>query len=182
MGSQRRVNLPLLWTVVVVAVVMLSDQLSKAAVRSSIVPGETVAVLPGLRFVDATNHGVSFGLLTGDSLVVDILVGIALLALVIYFARNRTKPLIWLPTGLVLGGAFSNQLDRLRDGSVTDFIKLPLGWPPFNLADSAITVGVVIFVLLVESNRHTAEGKGQARRPATADEQAPADRLPNRSP
>jgi signal peptidase II len=180
--SQRRVNLPLLWIAIVVAAVMLADQLSKAAVRGSIVPGETVAVLPGLQLVDATNHGVSFGLLTGDGLVVDILVGVALLALVVYFARNRAKALIWLPTGLVLGGAFSNQLDRIRDGSVTDFIKLPLGWPPFNLADSAITVGVVVLVLLVEGDRRQAGGKGSAQRPGTAQEGAPPDRLPNRSP
>ena len=50
--------------------------------------------------------------------------------------------LIWLPTGMLVGGALGNILDRISDGSVTDFIKLPLGWPPFNLADSSIVVAI----------------------------------------
>ena len=63
------------------------------------------------------------------------------MVLLVYFARHATTPLIWLPTGMLLGGALGNILDRLRHGSVTDFIKLPLGWPPFNLADASITLG-----------------------------------------
>ena len=51
---------------------------------------------------------------------------------------------------MLLGGALGNILDRLRDGSVTDFIKLPLGWPPFNLADTSITLGVVLLFLVVD--------------------------------
>ena len=186
MSAKRRVNLPLLWTVVVIAVVLLADQFSKVVVRNSIVPGEAINVLPGLRMVNATNHGVSFGLLTGDSLAVGILIGVALLALIVFFTRNRAKPLIWLPTGMVLGGAFSNQLDRIRDGSVTDFIKLPLGWPPFNLADSAITVGVVILLLVVESDhRNRAVSHDSGHQPATAPEGTPPgtpDRMRDRLP
>jgi signal peptidase II len=75
---------------------------------------------------------------------------------------------VWLPTGLLLGGALSNILDRVRDGSVTDFIKLPLGWPPFNLADAAITVGVVILALVVETG-----ARGDAARNAPDAEDAP---------
>lgn len=185
MSLKRRANLPLLWTVVVIAVVLLADQLSKVVVRGSIVPGEAINVLPGLQLVDASNHGVSFGLLTGDSLAVGILIGVALLALIVFFARNRAKPLIWLPTGMVLGGAFSNQLDRVREGSVTDFIKLPLGWPPFNLADSAITVGVVILLLVVDSDhRHRAASHGSACKSTTQEGAPPGapDRMQERLP
>ena len=57
---------------------------------------------------------------------------------------------------MLLGGALGNILDRLRDGAVTDFIKLPLGWPPFNLADASITLGIVILFLLVDHQRHAA--------------------------
>jgi signal peptidase II len=82
---------------------------------------------------------------------VSVLVGVALLVLLVYFLRHLSKPLIWLPTGMLLGGALGNILDRLRSGSVTDFVKLPLGWPPFNLADASITLGVLLLFLVVES-------------------------------
>jgi signal peptidase II len=133
------------------AVVVGLDQLTKAAVRDSIVPGETRSILPGLQLVNTRNQGVAFGFLPGRHLAVSVLVGVALLVLVVYFARHLSKPLIWLPTGMLLGGAFGNVVDRLRAGSVTDFVKLPLGWPPFNLADASITVGVLLLLFVVES-------------------------------
>ena len=55
---------------------------------------------------------------------------------------------------MLLGGAFGNIVDRLRDGSVTDFVKLPLGWPPFNLADASITVGIIVLFLVIDHSRH----------------------------
>jgi signal peptidase II len=79
---------------------------------------------------------------------------VALLALLAYFVTHATQRLIWLPTGMLLGGAVGNVVDRLRDGAVTDFIKLPLGWPPFNLADASITLGILLLFLTVESSRH----------------------------
>jgi signal peptidase II len=134
-------------------VVIALDQLSKHAIRQTIVPGEERKVVPGVALVDTRNHGVAFGFLPGDHLAVTIVVGLALLALLAYFALHLTRPWIWLPTGMLLGGALGNILDRLREGSVTDFIKLPLGWPPFNLADTSITLGVLILILLVERPR-----------------------------
>ena len=74
--------------------------------------------------------------------------------LLVYFARHATRPLIWLPTGMLLGGALGNVVDRLRHGSVTDFIKLPLGWPPFNLADASITLGVLILFVRRRPRAH----------------------------
>ncbi len=134
---------------VAVAVLAL-DQLSKRAVRHSIVPGEERKALPGIELVDTRNHGVAFGFLPGDHLAVAIVISLALLALLAYFSRHAGRPLIWLPTGMLVGGALGNILDRLRTGSVTDFVKLPLGWPPFNLADISITLGVLLLVLLIE--------------------------------
>ena len=137
----------------VVLVVLVSDQLSKDLVRSSIVPGEERRVLPGLQLVNTRNHGIAFGFLPGDQLVVTLVIGAALLALLVYFALNTTRPLLWLPTGMLIGGALGNILDRLREGSVTDFVKLPLGWPPFNLADTSITLGVLLLLLVLETPR-----------------------------
>jgi signal peptidase II len=149
-ASARRLGLPLLWAALVMVTVVALDQLSKTAIRKSIVPGESRGVLPGLQFVDTRNRGVAFGFLPGRHFAVTALVGVALLVLIVYFARNLDKPLIWLPTGMLLGGALGNILDRVRAGSVTDFVKLPLGWPPFNLADASITVGVLLLFLVVE--------------------------------
>jgi signal peptidase II len=135
----------------VMLVVIGADQLSKHAIENSITPGEEHSFLPGVELVNTRNHGVAFGFLPGHHVLVAAVVGVALLALLIYFVRHSARPWIWLPTGMLLGGAAGNILDRLRHGSVTDFVKLPLGWPVFNLADSAITLGVLILVLLIET-------------------------------
>jgi signal peptidase II len=137
----------------VLLVVVVADQLSKHAIRHSIVPGEEHSVLPGLQLVNTRNNGVAFGFLPGDHIAVTLVIGLALLALLVYFALHATRPLIWLPTGMLIGGALGNILDRLREGAVTDFIKLPLGWPPFNLADTSITLGVLLLVIVLEGPR-----------------------------
>ena len=59
------------------------------------------------------------------------------------------RRLIWLPTGLLLGGAAGNLIDRVRLGAVTDFVKLP-HWPAFNVADICITVGVIVLIYVLE--------------------------------
>jgi signal peptidase II len=73
----------------------------------------------------------------------------ALTALVVYFVLRPDRRLLWLPTGLLLGGAIGNLIDRVAHGSVTDFIKLPL-WPAFNVADMAITFGVLALLYVLE--------------------------------
>jgi signal peptidase II len=165
-GGRRR-YLAWLWAGLVAGAVIALDQLSKQAVQSSIAPGEERRVLPGVQFVDTRNHGVAFGFLPGHHFAVTVVIALALLALLAYFARHSTRPLIWLPTGMLIGGALGNVLDRLRQGSVTDFVKLPLGWPPFNLADASITLGVLILVLLIERPLETERPARAERRPGT---------------
>jgi signal peptidase II len=149
----RRVSAPWARVALVTVLVLVFDQLSKKAVEGSIVPGETRGVLPGIELVNTRNHGVAFGFLPGSHVAVTILIGVALAALLVYFARHAAHPLIWLPTGMLVGGALGNIVDRLRHGSVTDFIKLPLGWPPFNLADLSITLGVAILFVIIDRSR-----------------------------
>ena len=139
----------------VAIVVVALDQLTKSAIESSIVPGEQKGVLPGIQLVNTRNHGVAFGFLPGSHVGVTILIGVALLALLLYFARHASLSLIWLPTGMLVGGALGNIVDRVRHGSVTDFIKLPLGWPPFNLADAAITLGILVLFVVIERSRRS---------------------------
>jgi len=137
----------------VAAVVIGADQASKAAVRSSITPGEERRFLPGVQLVNTRNHGVAFGFLPGSHVGVTILIAVALLVLLVYFARHLDRPWIWLPTGMLVGGALGNVIDRVRAGAVTDFVKLPLGWPPFNLADASITVGILALFVVIDRGR-----------------------------
>jgi signal peptidase II len=141
----------------VVVVVVALDQLGKHILESSLRRGAESKLLPGIAFVNTRNRGIAFGVEPGSFAIVSIVIALALLALLVYFLRHAERALIWLPTGLIFGGAIGNIIDRAREGAVTDFIKLPLGWPPFNLADAAITVGVVILFLLAgreDARRH----------------------------
>jgi signal peptidase II len=144
-----------LLAVIVIIFVVVLDQLTKQAVRHSIVPGDEHKLLPGVQLVNTRNHGVAFGFLPGSHLVVTILIAVALMVLLGYFALHATKRMMWLPTGMLVGGALGNIVDRVKEGSVTDFVKLPLGWPPFNLADASITLGILILFLVVDSSRRS---------------------------
>jgi signal peptidase II len=152
-GAGRPVLRAWLLAGLVTVVVVIVDQVTKRAIEHSVVPGEEQRFLPGVQLVDTRNQGVAFGFLPGKHLGVTILIAVALVVLLVYFARHAARPLIWLPTGLLLGGALGNILDRVRHGEVTDFVKLPLGWPPFNLADAAITIGIVVLFLVAEHTR-----------------------------
>ena len=139
----------------VMAAVIALDQATKALVRSSVAIGERDGVFPGVEIVHVRNEGVAFSRFSGGGTVVAVIVGAALLALVAYFVTHLDKPLVWLPTGMLLGGALGNVVDRIRDGAVTDFIKLP-GWPAFNVADVSITCGVLVLLYVTERPRHAA--------------------------
>jgi signal peptidase II len=155
-GRMRWLTAPWLRAALVLVFVVVADQLSKRAVEHSIVQGEERRLLPGVQLVDTRNHGIAFGFLPGSDVAVTIAIGVALLALLVYFALHSRATLIWLPTGMLVGGAVGNVIDRLRSGSVTDFVKLPLGWPPFNIADVCITLGVAILFLVIDHARHKA--------------------------
>jgi signal peptidase II len=144
---------PWVRAVLVLILVVAADQVSKHAVNASIVQGEERKFLPGIELVNTRNNGVAFGFLPGSHLAVTIVIGLALVALLVYFALHSRERLIWLPTGMLIGGAIGNVVDRIRDGAVTDFIKLPLGWPPFNVADMSITLGVLILFLVIDHAR-----------------------------
>jgi signal peptidase II len=134
-----------------------ADQATKAIVRGSVRPGERRDLLGFVDLVHVRNDGVAFGALAGGGTAVVVIVAAALAALLAYFAVHAGRPLVWLPTGLLLGGALGNIVDRARLGAVTDFLKLP-AWPAFNVADAAITVGVVLFVVVVERNERSRHG------------------------
>jgi signal peptidase II len=132
----------------VLAVVLAADQIAKRLVIATVEKGDSDAVFPGVEIVRVSNKGVAFGAFSGRPVVM-IIVAVAIAGLVTWFLLHLHRPLVWLPTGLLLGGALGNIVDRLRDGAVTDFIKLPV-WPAFNLADVAIVAGVVALLIALE--------------------------------
>jgi len=140
------------------AVVAALDQVSKAVVNAEIVRGEHVDVVPGLGLTNTRNTGVAFGALEGAGLIVAVLIAVSLAGLIAYFVANRDVPWLWLPVGMLVGGAVGNLIDRAREGAVVDFID-PVSWPAFNLADSCIVVGVGALLYVVErSGRRAASG------------------------
>jgi signal peptidase II len=141
----------------VLAGVLLVDQITKRLVQSNITEGDRTNVFFGVDLVHVRNHGVAFGAFAGGGTIVAVIIGVALVALVVWFMRHSARPLAWLPTGLLLGGAVGNIFDRIRDGAVTDFVKFP-AWPAFNIADVAITFGVLSLLYVLESgDDHGAE-------------------------
>ena len=137
---------------IVVGLVMVADQLTKSIIRSSLLPGERRQVFAGiLDITNANNKGVAFGALAGGGAIVAALTGLALGALVVYFVLRARTPHLWLPVGLLLGGALGNLADRARMGSVTDFID-PRLWPAFNVADMCVVIGVLILLWVIEGS------------------------------
>ncbi len=140
-------------------IVVAVDQAAKAAIEAHLVPGQDVGVLGPLGLTLSHNSGVAFGLAGGAGISL-VLITLAALGVVAYlFARNPTRPGIWVATGLLAGGALGNLADRIRGDAVTDFVDLP-PWPPFNLADMAITAGVLLLVFLYLRDAESESGDG----------------------
>ena len=133
-------------------VVVALDQVSKQVVLSSLRRGERVDVFLGLDITNTRNKGVAFGALQGDGLVLGLLIGASLLLLVGYFLLHAGSRWLWLPVGMLMGGALGNLADRSRHGAVIDFID-PVAWPAFNLADASIVIGVLALVYVMEAGR-----------------------------
>jgi signal peptidase II len=134
--------------VVTTAVVAL-DQATKALVRANVERGSSDSMLPGIDLVHVHNRGVAFGMFSGGGSILIVVTCVAVAALLVFFATHARRPYVWLPTGLLMGGAAGNLIDRARQGYVTDFIDLPL-WPAFNIADVAITFGVLALLYVLE--------------------------------
>ena len=138
-------------------VVVIIDQLTKLWIISNFALHEQQNVIPGLfDLVYVTNTGAAFGVLAGSKswLRQVFFVGVVTVALVVivcaYGYLKKQGRIFTYALGLIGGGAIGNLIDRLRFGSVVDFLDFYLGshhWPAFNVADSAISVGVGLFML-----------------------------------
>lgn len=149
--------------------VLVLDQLTKLWVQSAIGLWEGTEVVPGFfNLVHILNKGAAFGLLNDNGMDWQrwFFIAVSLVAVAVVFHLLRTEhlavPFMRAGLGLVLGGALGNLVDRVRTGLVVDFLDFHVGvhhWPAFNVADSAITVGVfAMFVSLYRSRRKPLEG------------------------
>lgn len=140
-----------------------ADQVTKAAVRSTIATDEIVHVAGPLSLRHVWNSGIAFGMFADSVPIVVLLTAAALSWMLVFFARAGARNPVLVPAlGLLSGGSVANLVDRVRMGHVTDFVDIRW-WPTFNLADAFITVGVVLLLLvLLLSDRKRAEPTPQA--------------------
>lgn len=149
---------------IVAPLVFAIDQLTKYFVSTKITLGQGLTIIPGFfDIVHYTNTGAAFGLLAGARAswrtpffyAVSV---VALIAIIFYIKKMPdSERLLAFALSFVVGGIFGNGLDRLRFGAVTDFLSVHIGdkvlwgigleWPAFNVADSAITVAMVLLVI-----------------------------------
>ena len=94
--------------------VVAADQITKSLVRHNVRIGSSDGIFPGVQLVHVHNRGVAFGLFVNGGVLLVIIGVAAVSALLIFFATHSRRPLVWLPTGLLLGGAAGNLIDRLR--------------------------------------------------------------------
>jgi signal peptidase II len=145
--QRRRLGLFL----IVAALVVTFDQLSKLWIRAHLALGESLPLTGRLSLTYVGNTGSAFGLLANRTFLL-VIIGIASLLIVLLFLRylSQVTTLSMISIGLIWGGAVGNLIDRLRFGYVTDFIYFRLWgnfyWPAFNIADAAITVGVFVLI------------------------------------
>ena len=140
-------------TIGIAAIVVTLDQLAKMAVVAALGPGrerhDVDVVGSLLRFEYVENRGAAFGVLRGQSALLLVFALGVLAGLVLFYRRLMTaSPGVALGVGLVAGGAVGNLIDRARSGYVVDFVAVG-PWPRFNVADSAITIGVVVLAAVV---------------------------------
>ncbi len=127
-------------------IVVVVDQAAKALVEANLVPGEQVDVIGPLDLTLSHNTGVAFGLASGGGTGLVLLTALALGIVGLLFFRSPDRPGMWVAAGLLAGGALGNLADRIRAEAVTDYIALG-SWPNFNLADVAVTAGVVVLAI-----------------------------------
>jgi len=124
-------------------IVLLADQLTKLLAKSVLESKPPPPDHYFFRWTYVENQGAAFGLLTNAHFLIAFAIIMAIATIVIYYRFPYwNHPLLRIGLGLMLGGAIGNLIDRLRLGYVIDFIDFRV-WPVFNIADSAITIGVI---------------------------------------
>jgi len=129
-------------------VIIVLDQITKHLVLKYMNPFESIEIFPFLHIVSVRNTGGAFGMFKGVGSTLFIAVSVMAIIFVIWLLIRAKEGYFGL--SLILGGAIGNLIDRLRYGWVVDFIDFSIGkfhWPAFNVADSALTIGVIVVLL-----------------------------------
>ena len=153
--------------------VVALDQVTKAAASARLLLGDPVSVMGDVvRLTLVHNTGAAFGLFPGSRLPFIVVSSLAIGVVLYLFTRDayRGVPQRAL-LGCILGGAIGNLVDRIRLGWVVDFIDVGLGsarWPVFNVADSAVTVGVILLAWYLSRAGHPAPDAEDSPRPGLA--------------
>jgi signal peptidase II len=150
------------WVALIAVAIAALDQLSKWLIVRSISPEETRVVISGFfSLVSVRNTGAAWGIFRDYNLVLTAISVLTVLGLYLFrhsFQLNR--PSLRVALGLIAGGIVGNLIDRIRVGSVIDFLSFYVGeyhWPAFNVADSAICVGVGLYIIMSWRNASAAE-------------------------
>lgn len=137
-----------IYILLIVLSIISLDQITKYLVISYLKPFDAIEVFPFLHLVSVRNTGAAFGMFKGLSNTFFITISIFAIIFVIWFLiRNMYS---YFGLSLVLGGAAGNLIDRILYGQVVDFIDFSIGrfhWPAFNVADSSLTIGIIIIFL-----------------------------------
>ena len=138
------------------------DQVTKSLIRGKIAIIGTIEVIRGFfEFSYSENTGAVFGTFQGRNGIFIIVGLLAIVFIFIYYSRFKENTWMKISLGLILGGAVGNLTDRLFFGSVTDFIRIRLThsfwWPNFNIADSGVTVGAIILIIVLFKDSYKAE-------------------------
>ena len=138
----------LLQVLIIASLVIAIDQITKYLVMSSISPNESIEIFPFLHIVNIQNTGAAFGMF--KNLHNNVFIGISVVALIFIIWLIVKGAYSQIGLSLLLGGAIGNFIDRMRFGKVVDFIDISVGefsWPAFNVADSCLTVGIIIILV-----------------------------------
>lgn len=136
---------------------LVVDQLLKGLAHAWVGLHGPIRSFPGLNIVASSNTGMAFGVGQGAALWLLIGIAVAISTWLFLWLLRTGRPVVAVGLGLAIGGALGNVLDRLRLGSVRDFIDVywrDWHWPAFNLADAAIVTGLAMVILFHEEPRH----------------------------
>jgi signal peptidase II len=153
---------PMQWVALIAAAVAVLDQFTKWWVVHSIRPDESRVVIPGFfTLVNWPNTGAAWGIFQDSNLVLTVVSVLAILALFLFRrAFQLQRPSLRVVLGLISGGIIGNLIDRLHVHHVIDFLFFYVGqyhWPAFNVADSAICIGVGLYIILSWRGDHATQ-------------------------
>ena len=139
---------------ILILLTVICDQLTKILALHYLAAQDTLPIIPNIFHLTLVhNTGIAFGFFRDHQSLLFILISISLIILFVWGkTRKNLSAIDQVAVGLILGGAVGNWIDRLRLGAVIDFLDFRV-WPVFNMADSAITVGVCLYLLSILKNK-----------------------------